>query len=140
MISRRTLIVCLGAIVLATAAAAADAAGNGNGGGKGNGGGNGNGNNGNGNNGNGPSNGNGVGPNSPGKGQAKSDDESVARQAAPAAIDRNAVYRVRHGNGFRETLSKGRYVLQDNRGRTVVNRIAKPNDYARLHKLSLPDT
>lgn len=164
MISRRTLIACFGAAIFATAATPVDAAGNGNangggngnggsngngggngngnggGNGNGNGGVNGNGNNGGSNNGKGPSNGKGVGPDSPGKGQTKTQDESVAPHAAPAVVDRDAVYRVKHNNGFRETLSKGRYVLQDNRGRTVVNRAARPNDYARLRKLSRPES
>ncbi len=145
MISRRTLIACLATVVVfATAPTSVDAAGhgrgNGNSGSKGNSGnsGNGGGTGNKGNNGHGPSKGGGVGPNSPGKGQNKTRDEPP--DATSGTVDRNAVYRVRHGNGFQESLSKGRYVLQDNRGRTVVNRAAKSKDYARLRKLSRPDS
>jgi hypothetical protein len=45
-------------------------------------------------------------------------------------------YRVRHSNGFQETLQGGRYSLRDNRGRTIVDRVAQPRDYARLRRLT----
>jgi hypothetical protein len=43
-----------------------------------------------------------------------------------------ASYRVRHRNGFQEILKGGRYRMLDDRGRTIVDRAAKPGDYVRL--------
>ena len=91
----------------------------------------------------GKSAGKGVGSGAAGKakGQAKGVTKSVAppadlNTATAPAPSRTAFYRVRHRNGFQETLADGRYLMQDNRGRTIVNRAAKPEDYARLRRLS----
>ena len=87
--------------------------------------------------------GKGVGPAAAGK--AKGEARAVTQSVKPSTDLRNvpakvqsqtATYRVQHKNGFQETLARGRYVMQDNRGRTIVNRVAQPRDYARLRELS----
>jgi hypothetical protein len=117
-------------------------AGNGKGGGAGNGNAssNGNGSGASGGRGGGSANGSGKSADSEGKRTGrKTVDKRPAAAETPAKVDRS-VFRVKHGNGFRETLSRGRYVLQDNRGRTIVDRVAMPKDYARLRRLSRPDS
>jgi hypothetical protein len=157
VISRRTVVGHMFGIVMLALPDPAHAGKGGNGGGGGNGngsggGGNGNGGNGKGNgsgsggskNGNGgTSSGKGVGPGAGGKakGKARGVTQSVKPSTdlgnVPAKVQsKTATYRVRHKNGFQETLARGRYVMQDNRGRTIVNRAAQAGDYARLRELS----
>jgi hypothetical protein len=45
---------------------------------------------------------------------------------------------VRHETGIEETLSNGRYVMRDRRGRTIINRAATPADAARLRSMIKP--
>ena len=87
--------------------------------------------------------GKGGGPGAAGKANGKAG--AVTQSVKPSTDLRNvpakvqsqpATYQVRHKNGFQETLARGRYVMQDNRGRTIVNRVAQPRDYARLRELS----
>jgi hypothetical protein len=49
--------------------------------------------------------------------------------------DASKSYHLRHRNGFEEVLKDGRYQMRDNRGRTIVNRAAGPEDYVRLRSL-----
>ncbi|WP_337266168.1 hypothetical protein [Oryzifoliimicrobium ureilyticus] len=131
--------------------------GNGGGGGNGNGGGNGGGG-GNGNSGggaNGNSGGNGGGSNNSGGGRGNSGSGSQgpdnsrrdsdasspssnanspssdveARQDPDGSID------VQHSNGITETLRRGRYVMEDSKGRTIIDRAATAQDIRRLKEL-----
>ena len=43
---------------------------------------------------------------------------------------------VRHGSGIEEELANGRYVMRDNRGRTIINRAATAADRARIRSLA----
>ena len=114
----------LATLVAAAAFAAQPARAQGNGNGNGNGGGgNGNGGNGNGGNGNGGGNGNPAGT---GAGAAAETDEGMN---APSGLS------LRHSNGFEEEIDAGRYEMRDNRGRRIVNRVARIADYLRLQGL-----
>lgn len=111
--------------------------GNGNGGGNGgNGGGNGNGGgsgNGGGNSGNGGGNGNGNGKGND-KGQSSSAKSATQSQVdADQSTDAgNGSITVRHQDGMSEKIQSGRYVMQDSKGRTIVNRTATVSDEQRL--------
>jgi hypothetical protein len=147
-VTRRVLISGLVAAIVfgaLTSRAGAQGNGNGNGGSSGNGGKSGNG------KGRGKDGSSNAGGNGNGKGGAKSAGPSGAGNggnAAQGGITSDSVgttntlggrpsnFRVRHNNGFEESLSRGRYTLKDNRGRTIVDRTAAPSDYARLRRLS----
>ncbi len=141
-----------------TNAAHAKDGNNGNGGGNGNGGNNGHGSS-NG-NGNGSSNGNGAGSagnsssNAGGNGNgngnggagasgnpARAGSSSPSSPTASSASGVKATERsdgsvdVRHGNGITETLRRGRYIMRDSKGRTIVDRQATANDVRRLNRI-----
>ncbi|AYM65679.1 hypothetical protein [Agrobacterium fabrum] len=110
--------------------------GNGNGGGGGSGGGGNGGGSGNG-GGNGNSGGNGNG-NSDGK--ANNNDQSSGTGSAAksqtdaddATNEAGGSLTVRHKDGISETVQRGRYVMKDSKGRTIVNRGATVADEQRL--------
>jgi hypothetical protein len=89
----------------------------------------GNGNGGEGNGGKGNGNGNG-GRN--GKGGASSNSTG---NAEPSAAPSGASAVVRHRNGLEESIVRGRYIMKDNKGRTIVNRRASRADSERLKAL-----
>lgn len=127
MLSRRRFLATLLASVSMIEAAAAK--GNGNGGGKGKDGGG---------NGNGAGNGNGnAGGNGKGEGNAGAAGTPAAPATAPAAARPSVPpsLRLRHSNGFEEEIAGGRYEMRDNRGRQIVNRVARNADYVRLRRL-----
>jgi len=116
---------------------------NGNGNGSGNGNGNGNGSNNAGNNSNnadrsGNANGNGgagaggnsakAGGSSPPSASASSAAGVQVTEGADGSVD------VRHRNGITETLRRGRYIMRDSKGRTIVDRQATANDVRRLNR------
>ena len=112
--------------------------GNGNGGGGGSGGGgNGGGSDNGGGNGNSGGNGNGNG-NSGGKannsGQSSSTGSAAKSQtdADDATNEAGGALTVRHKDGISETVQRGRYVMKDSKGRTIVNRDATVADEQRL--------
>jgi hypothetical protein len=115
--------------------------GNGNGGGNGNSGGNGNGG-GNGNsNGGGSSNsssngsGNGNGGSSTGStGSSSSSSGSSVGSGTKATAASDGSIDVRHSNGITEVLQRGRYIMKDSKGRTIINRQATANDARRLSR------
>lgn len=84
---------------------------------------------GNGNGGKGNGNGNG-GRN--GKGGASSNSTGNAQ---PSAAPSGASAVVRHRNGLEESIVRGRYIMKDNKGRTIVNRRASRADSERLKAL-----
>lgn len=113
--------------------------GGGNSGGKGGGNGGGNGSGGGSRDGNGNGNGNG--------GNGKGGKSSSASSRSPESLDPgtgggrtasgNAIsIGVRHGSGIEEELANGRYVMRDNRGRTIINRAATAADRARIRSLA----
>jgi hypothetical protein len=113
-------------------------AGNGNGGGNGGGGGSGGNGGGSGNGGsNGNSGGNGNG-NSGGKGNSNSQSSGTGNAAkSQAGLDDAAnggrgTLTVRHKDGISESVQRGRYVMKDAKGRTIVNRDATVSDEERL--------
>jgi len=117
--------------VLAVESARAKDGNNGNGNGNGNGGGNGSGNSGsNGNSGSGNSAGgsssNGAGSSASSSASASQESGATATEASDGSID------VRHANGITETLRRGRYVMKDGKGRTIISRQATANDARRL--------
>ena len=134
MPSRRLFLAALltaSVVMVEAAAAQGNGNGNGNGGGNANGAGNGNG------SGNSSGNGNGGGN---GKGKGNAGGAPATGAATPAAaVARTGTLpslRLRHSNGFVEEVEGGRYEMRDNRGRQIVNRVARNSDYARLSRLS----
>ncbi len=133
MISRRTMLFALAAMAVLPAFETVNAAGMGAGKGSASGGGA---------SGKGKSQGNSGAAKGAGKATGKpkgvtgSVKPSVQQDTIPEQGLNTAMYRVRHRNGFEETLKSGRYRMQDNRGRTIVDRAAKPGDYARLRRLA----
>jgi hypothetical protein len=124
------------------AAAQSKGAGNGKSGNNGNGRGQGNGN-GRGNSGSSNAGGSGKGGAKGGEksgtagGMGAAESETSQNSLKPGGTkDRLSNLRVRHSNGFEEALSRGRYTMKDNRGRTIVNRSAGPSDYDRLRRLT----
>jgi hypothetical protein len=112
--------------------ASAQDKGGGGGNGKGNdgkGGGNGKGNG----NGNGGGNGKGGGGGKGGASGASSGGTGNAEPSATSLGEMSAV--VRHRNGLEESIVRGRYIMKDNKGRTIVNRRASRADNERLKAL-----
>ncbi|HEV7321261.1 MAG TPA: hypothetical protein VGO04_21885 [Ensifer sp.] len=107
-----------------------------NGGGGGNGGGNGGGSS----NGGGNSGGNGGGGNSGGKGNSSSNSNSSGSNSKASRStkepDDDSGVGVRHKGGISEVITKGRYIMKDARGRTIVNRRATAADKQRLQALA----
>jgi hypothetical protein len=99
---------------------------NGNGGGHGGG------------NGNGGGGGKGNQSSSEGKSsEGKSDGDSKGGKTKGAALQGTAsVLGVRHSDGLSEEIRKGRYIMKDARGRTIVNRRATSADQVRLQSLT----
>ncbi len=113
-----------------TQSALAKSGNNGNGGGNG-GGGNGNGNGG----GNGGGNGNGGG----GNGKSGSSNSSSGKSSGVSATTRgddNSSLEVLHVDGMSEEVKRGRYIMKDAKGRTIVNRRATFDDVKRLQSFS----
>lgn len=96
-----------------------------------------NGNNGKGNGNNGGNNGKGSNGNSGDKGNKGNNGRALGRSAQPAdaVIDKQVgtdSVGIRYRNGYREQVSKGRFIMKDAKGRTVINRRATPVDRVRL--------
>jgi rRNA maturation protein Nop10 len=114
--------------------------GGGNSGGNSGGGNSGNGNsgNGNGNSGNnGNSNGNGTGGPAPGQGVSSGVEGAThvnETTGDKVTVDGSSIH-VQHPDGFSETVTAGRYRMNDALGRTIVDRVARPADVARLRSL-----
>ncbi|MGO6907603.1 hypothetical protein ACCS96_46795, partial [Rhizobium ruizarguesonis] len=53
---------------------------------------------------------------------------TTATEASDGSID------VRHANGITETLQRGRYIMKDSKGRTIISRQATANDARRLSR------
>lgn len=95
-----------------------------------------------GNNGNGNRGGNGNSENSGHNGNANSGNgravgKSRGNSAMPAdsVVDKQVTkdsVRIRYRNGYREQVVKGRFIMQDTKGRTIINRRATPVDRMRL--------
>lgn len=100
------------------------------------------GNNGNGNsNGGGSSNsssngsGNGNGGSSTGStGSSSSSSGSSVGSGTKATAASDGSIDVRHSNGITEVLQRGRYIMKDSKGRTIINRQATANDARRLSR------
>jgi len=101
--------------------------GGGNGGGNSGGNGGGNGNGGGGNNGNGGGNGNGNGNSN----ENRSGGNSKASRASEDD-DGDGEAGIRHKGGITEQVRKGRYIMKDARGRTIINRRATSADKQRM--------
>lgn len=86
--------------------------------------------NGNGNGNSGSGNGNGG---RSGKGSAKSNGTGNAK--APGASSGTTAGIVKHNNGLEESVVRGRYIMKDKKGRTIVNRRASRADRERLESL-----
>jgi hypothetical protein len=86
-------------------------------------------------NGNGNGNGNGRSPSGGrsvnGTGSPSSSNNGASGQGG-AATGGDARIGIRHDNGITETISHGRFVMRDSRGRTIVDREATSADYRRL--------
>ncbi|WP_429119017.1 hypothetical protein [Ensifer sp. KUDG1] len=109
--------------------------GGGNGGGNGgNGGGNSGGNgNGGGNNGNGNGNGGGNGNGNGNSNENRSGGNSKASRSSEDADDEGeGEAGIRHKGGITEQVRKGRYIMKDARGRTIINRRATSADKQRM--------
>ncbi len=96
-----------------------------------------NGNNGKGNGSNGGNNGKGSNGNSGDKGNKGNNGRALGRSAQPAdaVVDKQVgadSVGIRYRNGYREQVSKGRFIMKDAKGRTVINRRATPVDRVRL--------
>ncbi|MFW8585990.1 hypothetical protein ACOJBM_17280 [Rhizobium beringeri] len=108
--------------------------GNGNSGGTGNGGGNGNSNGGgSSNSSNGSGNGNG-GSSTSSTGSSSSSSGSSVGSGTRATAASDGSIDVRHSNGITEVLQRGRYIMKDSKGRTIINRQATANDARRLSR------
>lgn len=98
---------------------------------------NGNNGNGNGNGNNGGGNGKGNNGNSGDRGNRGNNGRALGRsaQSADAVVDKQVgadSVGIRYRNGYREQVSKGRFIMKDAKGRTVINRRATPVDRVRL--------
>ncbi|AJD45174.1 hypothetical protein RGR602_PC01144 (plasmid) [Rhizobium gallicum bv. gallicum R602sp] len=113
-----------------TQSALAKSGNNGNGGGNGNGG----------NGGNGGGNGNGGGGNGGGgNGKSGSSNSSSGKSSGVSATTRgddNSSLEVLHVDGMSEEVKRGRYIMKDAKGRTIVNRRATFDDVKRLQSFS----
>lgn len=68
-----------------------------------------------------------------GKGGARS---NVRGSAQPSAVSSGVIAAVvRHPNGLEESIVRGRYIMKDSKGRTIVNRLASRADRERLEAL-----
>lgn len=72
----------------------------------------------------------------------RSTDSAAETKATDSRTQKDAVnadnrgIRVRHGSGIAEEVNdRGRYVMRDKSGRTIVNRPAKKSDFDRLRSL-----
>ena len=83
--------------------------------------------------GNGNGNGKGGGGGKGGKSGANSGGAGNAKPSAASSGEMSTV--VRHRNGLEESIVRGRYIMKDNRGRTIVNRQASRADSKRLDAL-----
>jgi hypothetical protein len=86
---------------------------------------------------NGGNNGKGSNRNSGDKGNKGKNGGAHGRSAQPAdaVIDKQVgvdSVGIRYRNGYREQVSKGRFIMKDAKGRTVINRRATPVDRVRL--------
>jgi hypothetical protein len=109
--------------------------GNGNSGGNGNGGGNGNSNGGGNSNSNGSGNGNSNGGSSTGStGSSSSSSGASVGSGTRATAASDGSIDVRHSNGITEVLQRGRYIMKDSKGRTIINRQATASDARRLSR------
>ena len=90
-----------------------------------------NGNSGGGNNGNGGGNGNGNGNSN----ENRSGGNSKASRASEDATDDDETG-IRHKGGITEQVRKGRYIMKDARGRTIINRRATSADKQRMETLA----
>jgi len=57
---------------------------------------------------------------------AQSGDAVIDKQVGAGSVG------IRYRNGYREQVSKGRFIMKDAKGRTVINRRATPVDRVRL--------
>jgi hypothetical protein len=63
-------------------------------------------------------------------------DNSSSDGPNDAGREQSQRLRIRHGNGIAEEVNdRGRYVMRDNRGRTIVDRVATRSDIERLRSL-----
>lgn len=85
-----------------------------------------------GNNGNGNGNGNG---NRNGDRGGKGSANGTGNAKTPAASSGTKAAVVKHSNGLEESVVRGRYIMKDNKGRTIVNRRASRADRERLEAL-----
>jgi hypothetical protein len=113
--------------------------GNGNSGGNGNGGGNGNSNGGGNSNSNSNSNGSGNGNSNGGSstgstGSSSSSSGASVGSGTRATAASDGSIDVRHSNGITEVLQRGRYIMKDSKGRTIINRQATASDARRLSR------
>jgi hypothetical protein len=71
---------------------------------------------------------------------AASPDQGDVQSVNPATGDRVTIrgkaIDILHSNGMRESVKGGRYLMTDDKGRTIVERAAKKSDLRRLRKLS----
>ncbi len=108
--------------------------GNGNGAGNGNGNGAGNGSSNAGGNGNGKGGAGASGNSSKGGGSPPSSPSASAASGVQATEGTGGSVDVSHGNGITETLRRGRYIMRDSKGRTIVDRQATAADVRRLNR------
>lgn len=85
----------------------------------------------------GGNNGKGNNGNSGNKGNKGNNGRALGRSAEPAdaVIDKQVgadSVGIRYRNGYREQVSKGRFIMKDAKGRTIINRRATPVDRVRL--------
>ena len=75
-----------------------------------------------------------------GKGKGKGDTQGPSGTASRSLSANPAGVRIRdieivHGNGMLERIMAGRYLMKDNKGRTIIERSATPVDLRRLRQL-----
>ena len=70
-----------------------------------------------------------------GTGAGPGDVQSVNPATGDRVTIRGKAIAVLHRNGMRESVKGGRYLMTDNKGRTIIERTATNADVLRLHKL-----
>ncbi|NKK36272.1 hypothetical protein [Rhizobium leguminosarum] len=96
---------------------------------------NGNGNSSGGGNSNGSGNGNSNGGSSTGStGSSSSSSGASVGSGTRATAASDGSIDVRHSNGITEVLQRGRYIMKDSKGRTIINRQATASDARRLSR------
>ncbi|WP_309083725.1 hypothetical protein [Chelativorans sp.] len=71
------------------------------------------------------------------RGNSQGNGEPVVRSTREGTVViHGSTIELRHRNGMRERVGRGRYVMTDAQGRTIINRRATRSDLARLRRIA----